>query len=75
MDLLSEVRQMKAKLSDYKSCDSSDNDDNGEDTEPEFKTFNQKKRGWKAKRKNSTTPQKDTFLKKANTNLSPKQNL
>ena len=76
--LLSEVKEMAARLSDFESCHSSSEDDLddvvvGNDTGDEgFKTMNDKKRYWKNKRKNSTTPSKDSFVKKLNQNTSPK---
>ena len=72
-NLLSEVKQLKAKLSEYESCVSTDDDYEEEKSDTGgFKSMNERKRAWKNKRKNSSSPPKETFLKKQNTKLSPK---
>ena len=75
--LLENVKEMTARLSEFESCHSSSEDEpeaanSAKDTDDEgFKTMNQRKKGWKNKRKNSTTPSKDSFMKKLNQNPSP----
>ena len=72
-NLLSEVKQLKAKLSEYESCVSTDDDYEEEKSDTGgFKSMNERKRVWKNKRKKSSSPPKKTFLKKQNTKLSPK---
>ena len=58
---------MSEQLSEFGSCvsSSSSSDQSGNESEDkEYKTMNDKKRGWKKKRKLSITPNKDTFVKK-----------
>ena len=70
--LLSEVREMTDRLSDFGSCRSSPSSSESEnecsDREAKdqegFKNMNDRKRGWKQKRKLSLTPSKDSLLKK-----------
>ena len=74
--LISELKEMTTRLSDFESCvSSSSEDDENRSTEgknDEFKSINEKKRGWKNKRKNSTSPLgSDHFLKRPNKNSSP----
>ena len=69
-----------ARWSEAESVNPSTDDEElgeNEDTENEgFKSMNDQKRGWKKKRKNSTTPSKEAFVKdkvkKLNQNSSPK---
>ena len=75
-DLLDELKEMKAKLSEYETCDSADYDTNDEQVEvtnntEEFQTMNERKRRWRNKRKGSSTPNKEDFLKKPNRQSSP----
>ena len=79
--LLSEVKDMAARLSEFESCNSSSSDNESdvgnheEETDDGFKTMNARKRYWKNKRKLSTTPNKESFVKdtvkKLNQNKSP----
>ena len=76
--LISELKEMTTRLSDFESCVSSSSE---EDETPSKETHNdefknvEKKRGWKNKRKNSTSPLgSDQFLKRANKMASPKTN-
>ena len=65
--LLSDLRQMSEQLSEFGSCvsSSSSSEQSGNESEDkEYKTMNDKKRGWKKKRKLSITPNKDSFVKK-----------
>ena len=74
--LLTDIRDLSKKLSDFESCQSSLSSDSS-DADPEehaseeFQTMNQKKRGWKKKRKASQTPEKTDFLKKVHQSSSP----
>ena len=75
---LAELKEMTTRLSDFESCVSSSSE---EDETPSTETHNdefknvEKKRGWKNKRKNSTSPLgSDQFLKRANKMASPKTN-
>ena len=74
-NLLSEVRDLSSRLSEYESCWSSDTgNEEGEafdDGEGPFKTMNERKRGWRKKRKISNSPTKESFLKKQNVSCSP----
>ena len=74
---LPHIKEFQESLSDFNSCvessgDSSDeaNADLKDDTG--FKTANERKRAKKLKRKLNLTPGKQEFLKKPNTNTSPK---
>ena len=70
-----EIKEMAIRLSELESSQSSGEDDIelvGND-EAEFQTMNERKRGWKKKRKLSSTPIKETFLKKVNQNPTPPQ--
>ena len=74
--LISELKEMTSRLSDFESCVSSSSEDDEiactETNNDKFKTVNEKKRGWKNKRKHSTSPLgSDHFLKRANKNSSP----
>ena len=74
--LLDELKEMKAKLSEYESCVSADNETNDEQDEVKnaedgFETMNDRKRRWKNKRKGSSPPSRGDFLKKPNRQLSP----
>ena len=67
-DLLNEVKELSIRLSDYESCISTDDDMNTSNNQGDgFVTFNNRKRSWKNKRKSSTSPPKEFFLKKQNT--------
>ena len=74
--LLDDIRDLGKKLSDFESCQSSLSSDSS-DLDPEepaleeFQSMNQKKRGWKKKRKASQTPEKTEFLKKVHQSSSP----
>ena len=74
--LLYDIRDLSKKLSDFESCQSSLSTDSSDlDLEEhaleEFQSMNQKKRGWKKKRKASQTPEKTEFLKKVHQSSSP----
>ena len=71
--LLSQVRDMKAKLSEYETCESSDESVILHD-EGEFKTVSARKRLLRNKRKKSVSPSKDTMTKKQDTKASPTNN-
>ena len=74
--LLTDLKEMTSRFSDFESCVSSSDDEVPEnETDDGFKSMNDKKRGWKKKRKSSESPLgKEAFLKKTNRNLSPKLN-
>ena len=59
---------MTGRLSEFGSCQSSSSEEESEaakDTDDEgFKTMNDRKRAWRQKRKHSTTPNKESFVKK-----------
>ena len=58
---------MSERLSDFGSCRSSSSESESEtknENDDGFKTMNEKKRGWKKKRKLSLTPNKESLLKK-----------
>ena len=67
-----DIKNLCEPLSDFNSCvssteESSDNADNeDEESGNKFETMNEKKRAKRNKRKNSLTPNKDSFLKKKN---------
>ena len=65
---LKEIREMSERLSEFGSCRSSSSSESESESKNEiedgFKTMNEKKRGWKNKRKLSLTPNKDSLLKK-----------
>ena len=74
--LLNNLSEMTSRLSDFESCVSSsgsetDTEKNDMKQESNQKSMNDAKRNYRQKRKNSTTPKKDFFLKKQNTNNSP----
>ena len=81
--LLVNLKEMTNRLSEFESCRSSGSSSSSSEDEQEveqsakdtddegFKTMNDRKRSWKLKRKNSTTPSKDSFVKKLNQNSSP----
>ena len=74
--LLNNLTEMTSKISDFESCVSSADDerDSDADTKSEDhdeKSMIDKKRHYKQKRKHSTTPNRDFFLKKPNTSSSP----
>ena len=75
--LLTNLSIVTSRISDFESCVSS-SDDTGDDMKGEyneeqgFTTMNNRKRKYKQRRKDSTTPSKEEFLKKQNTNPSPK---
>ena len=73
--LISELKEMTSKLSDFESCISSSSDNNEEPVETnnvEFRSMNERKRDKKNKRKKSNSPGgSDYFLKKVNRNQSP----
>ena len=54
------MKKSTTGLTDFESCCSSSEKETDNE---EFKTMNEKKRGWKSKRKKSTTPDKDAFVK------------
>ena len=68
-----DIKEMANRLSEMESSQSSSDDDidlvSNEDEE--FKTMNERRRYWKQKRKHSTTPSKESFLKKLNRNPTP----
>ena len=73
--LLKEVEDLKVKLSEYETCESSNDshDDVSDQQKVQNEVFRSKKdKKYKKRRKSSETPTKETFLKKANMNLSPK---
>ena len=59
---------MSERLSEFGSCKSGSSSESESETKDEddegFKTMNDKKRGWKKKRKLSLTPNKESLLKK-----------
>ena len=59
------LSHMSEKLSDFGSCRSSSSSESESETDG-FKSMNDKKRGWKKKRKLSLTPSKEELLKKQN---------
>ena len=63
-----DIKEMTGRLSEFGSCQSSSSEDESEavkDTDEEgFKTMNDRRRAWRKKRKNSTTPNKESFVKK-----------
>ena len=67
-----DIKNLCEPLTDFNSCvssteESSDNADNeDEESGNKFETMNEKKRAKRNKRKNSLTPNKDSFLKKKN---------
>ena len=74
--LLNDIRDLSKKLSDFESCQSSLSSDSSEVEHEEhaleeFQTMNQKRRGWRKKRKASQTPEKTEFLKKVHQAPSP----
>ena len=74
--LISELKEMTSRLSDFESCVSSSSEDDHvpsrETKTGDFKSSSEKKRGWKNKRKNSSSPLgSDYFLKRPNKNSSP----
>ena len=63
--LLLDLKEMSERLSDFGSCKSSSSEQSGGESDSNaFKTMNDRKRGYKKKRKASHTPDKDSFLKK-----------
>ena len=67
-ELLKEVQNMSTRLSEYGSCMSTDDEASTNGSQADgFSSFNSRKRGWKSKRKSSTSPTKEFFYKKANT--------
>ena len=68
-----DIKEMANRLSEMESSQSSSDDDidlvSNEDEE--FKTMNERRRYWKQKRKHSTTPSKESFMKKLNRNPTP----
>ena len=67
--MLSELRDLTERLSDFGSCLSSSSDENSGEENSEiggFKTMNELKRIKKKKRKLKLTPGKESFLKKPN---------
>ena len=79
--LLSDIKDMSKKMSDFESAQESLSASSSEESEPlptldlPFQTMNQKKKKYRNKRKNSQTPNKETFLKKSNMSASPSLNL
>ena len=72
--LLSDIRDMSKKMSDFESAqesltastsDSSSSSDSSDHQQP-FQTMNSRKRRYRNKRRNSQTPNKETFMKKSN---------
>ena len=71
------IKDLNEQLDQFASCQSeqsdSSSDGDGDDEEDnttdrdEYKTMNDKKRAYKNKRKASSTPTKESFLKKSNT--------
>ena len=80
--IFSNIADIQESLSDFNSCAEStgeisssseeDEDSLEKDTNYGFKTVNDKKREKRNKRKLALTPGKEEFLKKPNTQLSPK---
>ena len=70
-----ELKKMSTRLSELESSQSSSDDEfklvGDEDADNGFQTMNERKRGYKQKRKKSLTPSKETFLKKLNQNSTP----
>ena len=76
--LLTDLKEMTARFSDFESClSSSDDEVTAKETDDNgFRSMNEKKRRWKSKRKKSSSPPGiESFLKKVNRNLSPKTSL
>ena len=77
--LISELKEMTSKLSDFESCISSSSDNDEEPVEvkhDEFKSINERKKDKKNKRKKSASPTgNEYFLKKVNRNQSPQNQL
>jgi hypothetical protein len=76
--LLTDLKEMTARFSDFESClSSSDDEVTAKETDDNgFRSMNEKKRRWKSKRKKSYSPPGiESFLKKVNRNLSPKTSL
>ena len=75
--LLTNLSEMTSHLSEFESCasdiDSSSDEDSDakEKNEDGFQTMNGNRRSYKKKRKNSTTPTREYFMKKPNMNASP----
>ena len=74
--LLNNLTEMTSKISDFESCVSSADDERDSDADSKSedhdeKSMIDKKRHYKQKRKHSTTPNRDFFLKKPNTSSSP----
>ena len=72
---MKEVEDLKVKLSEYETCESSNDssDDVSDQQKVQNEVFRSKKdKKYKKRRKSSETPTMETFLKKANMNLSPK---
>ena len=77
--ILGDIKDISRKFSDFESCHSAlsslGSDSDSSTTEHSdlkiFQTMNNKKRGFKKKRKASLTPRKDEFLKKPNESNSP----
>ena len=66
--LISDLKEIADKLSEFRSCKSSVSSSDSEREQfgdnDGFQTMNSKKRGWKNKRKLKTTPRKESLLKK-----------
>ena len=70
-NLLTEVRKMSTLLTEYESCISTDDEDKQKSDENvadhnEPKSMNEKSRQYRQKRKNRTTPTKESFIKRPN---------
>ena len=63
-NILLDLKEISERLSDFGSCVSSSEQSGEESDSIEYKTMNDRKRGWKKKRKASLTPDKDFLLKK-----------
>ena len=75
--LLTDLKEMTARFSDFESClSSSDNEGSAKETDDNgFKNMNDRKRGWKNKRKTSSSPSEREYFMRANRNSSPKTSL
>ena len=77
--LLDDIRDMSKKMSDFESARESLTDSSSDESiinppapEIAFETMNSRRRKYRNKRKNSQTPNKETFLKKSHQSSSPR---
>ena len=71
--MVKEIKDMTDQLSDFNSCvsEQSDSDTPENDEKKGWTTMNENRRNRRNKRRNSLTPNKEVFLKKANNALDP----